>query len=225
MERRTLPTDFEAPLGVDQPESQSPFKKLPRSFFGRPATELARELIGTILVRRIHGKEFRARIVESEAYLGPHDLASHASKGRTRRTEVLFGPAGHSYVYLIYGMYAMLNVVAGSVGEAQAVLIRAAEPLDGWNADLSGPGRLTRALQITCSQNGLKLTGAQLFFLDDPGCRPRLVAGKRVGIDYAKEWKDAPLRFLDANHAVRIRRRHGRAKRAKRDREFGDASI
>lgn len=103
--------------------------KLRRSFFRRPATEVARALIGKILVRHIHGKAFQARVVETEAYLGPHDLASHASKGRTRRTEVLFGPAGRAYVYLIYGMYEMLNVVAGGVGEAQAVLIRAAKPL------------------------------------------------------------------------------------------------
>ncbi len=107
--------------------SKSSFKKLPRSFFRRPATELARALIGKILVRHIHGKAFQARVVETEAYLGPHDLASHASKGRTRRTEVMFGPAGRAYVYLIYGMYEMLNVVAGGVGEAQAVLIRAAK--------------------------------------------------------------------------------------------------
>jgi DNA-3-methyladenine glycosylase len=175
------------------------FKKLPRSFFRRPATELARALIGKILVRRIYGKAFQARVVETEAYLGPHDLASHASKGRTRRTEVLFGPAGRAYVYLIYGMYEMLNVVAGRVGEAQAVLIRAARPINGWKADLSGPGRLTRAFQITRSEYGLDLTGDQLYFLDDPAYQARVVSAKRVGIDYAGEWKDAPLRFLDAD--------------------------
>jgi DNA-3-methyladenine glycosylase len=159
---------------------------------------LAKDLIGKILVRRVRGKEYRARVVETEAYLGPRDLASHASKGRTRRTEVLFGPAGRAYVYLIYGIYEMLNVVAV---EAQAVLIRAAEPLDGWNADLSGPGRLTRALQITGSENGLDLTGAELFFLDDLTYQPRLSSAKRIGIDYAREWKDARLRFFDANLA------------------------
>ena len=121
-----------------------PAKKLPRSFFRQPAEELAPALIGKILVRRIRSKTFQARIVETEAYLGPDDLASHASKGRTLRTEVLFGPAGRAYVYLIYGMYDMLNVVAGEEGEAQAVLIRAARPLNGWKADhclpdLSGP--------------------------------------------------------------------------------------
>src|ERR1700728_1366279 len=127
-------------------------RKLTQSFFRRPAGDVARELIGKILVRRLRGKLLRARVVETEAYLGPDDLASHASKGRTRRTEVLFGPAGRAYVYLIYGMHEMLNVVAAGVGEAQAVLIRAAKPLNGWEADLSGPGRLTRAFQITRSE-------------------------------------------------------------------------
>ncbi len=175
------------------------FQKLRRSFFERPADRVARELIGKILVRRLPGKELRARVVETEAYLGPRDLASHASKGRTPRTEILFGPAGHAYVYLIYGMYEMLNVVAGPPGGAQAVLIRGAQPLDGWQADLSGPGRLTRALRITGSENGLDLIRSQLFFLDDPSFEPRLACAKRIGIDYAKEWKDARLRFLDAD--------------------------
>jgi DNA-3-methyladenine glycosylase len=177
--------------------SKPSFKKLPRSFFGQSAAELAPALIGKILVRRIHRKTFQARIVETEAYLGPDDLASHASKERTQRTEVLFGTAGRAYVYLIYGMYDMLNVVAGRVGEAQAVLIRAAKPLNGWKADLSGPGRLTRAFEITRTENGLDLTGDQLYFLDDPAYQPRVVSAKRIGIDYAREWKDAPLRFLE----------------------------
>ena len=178
--------------------------------FGEPELDVslgelivARALIGKILVRHIGGATLQARLVETEAYLGPHDLASHASKGRTRRTEVLFGPAGRAYVYLIYGMYEMLNVVAGRVGEAQAVLIRAAKPLNGWEADLSGPGRLTRAFQITRSEHGLDLTGDQLYFLDDPAYQARVVSAKRVGIDYAREWKDAPLRFLDADHSAR----------------------
>lgn len=162
-------------------------------------------MIGKILVRQIRGRVFRARIVETEAYLGPQDLASHASRGRTRRTEVLYGPPGRAYVYLIYGMYEMLNVVAGDVGDAHAVLIRAANPLDGWKADLSGPGRLTRAFQITRSENGLDLTGGRLYFLDDPTYQAHVVSARRVGIDYAKEWKDAPLRFLDADYSPRKR--------------------
>ncbi len=185
---------------------KSTFKRLPRSFFGRSAVDLATALIGKILVRHIDGNELRARILETEAYLGPDDLASHASKGRTPRTEVLFGPAGCAYVYLIYGLYEMLNVVAGEPGEAQAVLIRAARPLDGWQAgrclpDLSGPGRLTRALKITRAENGLDLTGGRLYFLDDPAYHARVLTTKRIGIDYAREWKDAPLRFLDAENA------------------------
>src|SRR3954454_2197471 len=113
-----------------------PRRKLPRSFYARPAEELAPDLLGKILVRRYRGKLLRARIVETEAYVGEHDLACHASKGRTNRTEVMFGPPGHAYVYLIYGMYDMLNIVTGKPGVAQAVLIRAAEPLDDWDVDL-----------------------------------------------------------------------------------------
>lgn len=183
--------------------SRTSSKKLRRSFFQQPADALARALVGKILVRRFHGEEFRGRITETEAYLGPADLASHAAKGRTRRTEIMFGPAGHAYVYLIYGMYHMLNVVAGAPGEAHAVLVRAAEPLGAWTADLSGPGRLARALHITRADNGLDLTGTQLFFLENPGYQPTLVTTKRIGIDYAGEWKDAPLRFLDTDVSER----------------------
>jgi DNA-3-methyladenine glycosylase len=178
------------------------FEKLSQPFFRRPATELAPALIGKILVRHIHRKVFQARIVETEAYLGPQDLASHASKGRTRRTEVIFGPAGRAYVYLIYGLYVMLNVVAGRTGDAEAVLIRAAKPLNNWKVDLSGPGRLTRAFQITRAENGLDLSSDQLYFLDDQMYDAQVVSTKRIGIDYAGKWKDAPLRFLDTNHEV-----------------------
>jgi DNA-3-methyladenine glycosylase len=178
-------------------------RKLGRSFFRQDATALAGSLIGKILVRRHRGREYRARIVETEAYLGPDDLASHSSKGRTRRTEVMFGPAGRTYVYFIYGMYWMLNIVAGQTGKAHAVLIRAAEPLDGWRADLSGPARLARAFRITGADNGLDLTGDKLFLLDDSSDRPRVLCDKRVGIDYALHWKDELLRFYDpASHAV-----------------------
>jgi DNA-3-methyladenine glycosylase len=174
-------------------------RKLTRSFFRRPAEDVAAALIGKILVRRLQGKLFRARLIETEAYLGPDDLASHASKGRTRRTEILFGAPGRAYIYLIYGLHEMLNVVAGAAGHGQGVLIRAADPLDGWKANLAGPGRLTRALQITRLQNGLDLTGTELYFLDNPDDRPAVQSTKRIGIDYALQWKDAPLRFVDAN--------------------------
>ena len=173
--------------------------KLDHAFFARPAIELAPDLVGTILVRRVRGREYQARIVETEAYVGSHDLACHAAKGRTKRTEVMFGRAGHAYVYFIYGMYDMLNIVASDLDDPQAVLIRGAVPLDGWQADLTGPGKLTRALRITRAQNGLDLTGDKLFLLQNPNPRPQLVTTPRIGIDYAREWKDAMLRYVDAD--------------------------
>jgi DNA-3-methyladenine glycosylase len=183
------------------PTSPKELTKLDHAFFARPAVELARDLIGKILVRRVRGRAFQARIVETEAYVGSHDLACHAAKGRTKRTEVMFGRAGHAYVYLIYGMYDMLNIVASDVDDPQAVLIRGAVPLDGWHADLSGPGKLTRAMCITRAQNGLDLTGEMLFLLKNPGHRPQFVITPRIGVDYAREWKDAMLRFVDATES------------------------
>lgn len=177
-------------------------RKLVRSFYERPAIEVARELIGKILVRRVGEKTYRARIVETEAYVGTHDLACHAAKGRTRRTEVMFGRGGHAYVYFIYGMYDMFNIVASMKGDAQAVLVRAGEPMDGWEADLSGPGKLARGMGITRSLNGMDLTGDELFLLQDAGPAPRVVTGPRVGVDYAGKWVAAPLRFADAGSAA-----------------------
>lgn len=172
-------------------------KKLGRRFYQQPADVLARELIGKILVHRVDEKVLRARIVESEAYMGPDDLASHSSKGRTQRTEVMFGTAGHAYVYFIYGMYEMFNIVAGKTGLAHAVLIRAGEPLDDWKADLSGPGKLARAMQIKRSDYGRDLTGDELYLQDDGYIPPRIVAGPRVNVDYAGDWVSKPLRFCD----------------------------
>lgn len=170
--------------------------KLDHPFYDRPAIEVAADLIGKIVVRRVRRKEFLARIVETEAYVGAHDLACHASKGRTSRTEVMFGPAGRAYVYLIYGMYDMFNIVAGAIDDPQAVLIRAAEPLNGWSADLSGPGKFTRGLKMTRADNGVDLTGNRLYLIDDQ-YRPRIVTTPRIGIDYAGDWKHEHLRFLD----------------------------
>lgn len=170
-------------------------KPLPASFFARSADVVAEALIGTRLVRN----ELVARLVETEAYLGPHDLACHSAKGRTKRTEVMFGPPGFAYVYLIYGMYDMLNVVTGA-GTGEAVLVRAAEPLSGWpeGTRLDGPGKLARAFGITRAENGLALGSPALAICEGKGA-VRVVRSKRVGIDYAKEWRDAPLRFCDAD--------------------------
>jgi DNA-3-methyladenine glycosylase len=184
-------------------------RKLGRKFYQQPGDALARALIGKILVHRTQRREYRGRIVETEAYMGPADLASHSSKGRTKRTQVMFGLAGHAYVYFIYGMYEMFNIVAGTTGHAHAVLVRAAEPLDGWEADLSGPGKLARAFELTRSDNGTDLTGSKLFLLDNPDDRPRIDATARIGIDYAKEWAHAPLRFFDADSPAVSGRRSG----------------
>ncbi len=125
----------------------------------------------------------------------------------------MFGPAGHAYVYFIYGTHEMFNIVAGKTGSGQAVLIRAAEPLNSWEADLSGPGKLARAFKITRDYNGLDLTGDKLFLLHDPERRPRIVRTKRIGCDFAGEWKDKLLRFLDADSkAVSDTYRKSRAK-------------
>lgn len=189
-------------------------RKLTRADYARPADELARDLVGKILVHRAGRREYRARIVETEAYMGPPDLASHASKGLTGRTKVLYGTPGHAYVYLIYGMYDLFNIVAGHTGGGQAVLIRAAEPLDGWQADLRGPGKLTRAMHITLRHNTLDLIGNTIFLIDDHTPPPPLTITPRIGVDYARHWKDAPLRFFATNHPdVSGRRNAARSKR------------
>jgi DNA-3-methyladenine glycosylase len=171
---------------------------LPRAFYARDAVTVARALLGTLLVfRTLDGTVARARVVETEAYVGAHDLACHAARGRTARTEVMFGPAGHAYVYFIYGMYDMLNVVTGPTGDAQAVLIRAAEGITGVTGALNGPGRLTRALGITRGLNGADLCAGPLTF--EAGEPPaHIVAAPRVGVGYAGPWAEAPLRFYDA---------------------------
>ena len=179
-------------------------EKLPRSFYRRDAETVARELIGTILARRYGRITRHARIVETEAYVGAHDLACHAAKGRTSRTDVMFGDGGHAYVYLIYGMYDMLNIVTGVEGDAQAVLIRAAEPLDGWDADLSGPGKICRAMRITrAKDNGRDLLGDALYLMRDPeAAEPTIARSRRINVDYAKDWLHAELRFYDAHSSA-----------------------
>jgi len=167
-----------------------------RELFAGKAVRAARRLIGMELVHR--GQ--RVRIVETEAYVGPHDLACHASKGRTARTEVLWRGPGLAYVYLIYGMYNCLNVVTGPEGFASAVLIRAAEPLSPGLGDLSGPGKLCRALGIDRSFNGIDLCdpGAALHLELGPRRRVRIASGPRINVDYARHWAHKDYRFMEA---------------------------
>lgn len=175
---------------------------LPTSFFQQPAIELAPALLGCTLVGTVDGQLRRAQLTETEAYVGSHDLACHAAKGRTARTEVMFAPGGCTYIYLIYGMYHMLNIVASTVEDPQAVLIRGAIPLDGWDADLTGPGKLARAFGLTREYNALPLAPPHLHILAaTEAVMPRVTP--RIGIDYAGEWKDALLRFIDPRYVKR----------------------
>jgi DNA-3-methyladenine glycosylase len=181
--------------------------KLDIGFYSRPADVVAPELLGVVLSRTCDGALRRARIIETEAYLGPKDLACHAAKGLTNRTRVLLGPPGRAYVYFIYGMHWMLNIVAGHEGGGNAVLIRGAEPLDGWDADLTGPGKLARAYEITAADNGLDLLRGDLLLERDEAYRPRIRRTKRIGVDYAGRWKDRLLRYVDmrSNLAKKIK--------------------
>ncbi len=178
---------------------------LPRGFYDRDAETVARALLGKRLVKGSAGVWQVGRVVETEAYLGPHDLAAHSARGRTARTEVMFGPPGHAYVYLIYGMHHCLNAVTGSEGVASAVLIRALEPIANIDGSTSGPGRLCRALGIDRRLNRHDLTGGELVFAepDEPAESFAVVAGPRVGVDYAGEWAEKPLRFfIEGNRHV-----------------------
>jgi len=167
---------------------------LPLSFYASDAGTVAKAILGATLI--FESKHLR--IVETEAYVGTHDLACHAAKGRTARTEVIFGPPGRAYIYLIYGMYDLLNVVTGAEGDAQAVLIRAAEPLSNVTGKTDGPGKLTRALGLSRAYNRHDLTQAPLTL--EAGTPPTgIVTTTRIGVDYAGVWKDAPLRFYDPN--------------------------
>lgn len=172
--------------------------RLPRSFFARPAAEVAPDLLGHVLCHRGPDGIQRARLVETEAYLGPHDLAAHTSRGRTPRTRTMFGPPGHCYVYFVYGMHHMLNIVTGD-HDGQAVLLRGAEPLTPGLGRTDGPARLTRAMGITVAGlNGAPADGLALWF--EEGIPPRHIeATPRIGVDYAGEWAARPLRFIDAD--------------------------
>lgn len=191
--------------------------RLGAAFFSRSATDVAVGLLGTIMVRNGGGgPPRRARIIETEAYLGPRDRASHAARGRTPRTDVMFGPPGRAYVYFIYGMHWMFNIVCGVEGEAHAVLIRAAAPLDDWPADLSGPAKLARAFDIAAAENRMVLTGDDIHFVAARDYRPRVVRTKRIGVDYARRWKDRLLRFVDAGNPSAARLLRGTAGREPR---------
>jgi DNA-3-methyladenine glycosylase len=168
---------------------------LPAKFFARPTLQVARSLLGKYLVRATATGLHAGRIIEVEAYVGPEDRACHASRGRTKRTEVMFGPPGRAYVYMIYGMYHCLNVVTERTDYPAAVLIRAVEHAAGL-AD--GPGRVCRFFEIDRELNTHDLTSGKLLWIEDRGLRvrrTRIGAFPRIGVDYAGPWAAKPWRF------------------------------
>jgi DNA-3-methyladenine glycosylase len=164
--------------------------RISREFYTRDVLDVAPDLIGkNLVIIRGNGSFSRFSLTEVEAYRGIEDKACHASRGKTARTSVMFGEGGHLYVYLIYGMYWMLNIVTGTEGNPQAVLIRGA-------ADISGPGKITKKLSIDRTYYGEDLVTSSRIWLEDTGFNPPYYTGPRIGIDYAGEyWKSVPWRF------------------------------
>lgn len=166
-------------------------KVLTEEFFNRDALEVAPELVGKIIARRLDdGTVIRERISETEIYRGEEDKGCHASKGRTKRTELLYGESGVIYVYLCYGVHWLMNVITGEKEQPQGILFRCGEIYNG-------PGKLTKYLQIDGSFNGESFCGNSKIWLEDDGYRPKLKTAPRVGIDYAGEyWKNKKWRYI-----------------------------
>ena len=169
---------------------------LAREFYDRDTQIVAQELLGKWLIHEAGGRRRVGKIVETEAYLGPHDLAAHSAKGRTARTETMFGPPGHAYVYLIYGMHHCMNVVTEREGVAAAVLLRAVEPVADLPGRTCGPGLLCRALEIDRRLNGHDLLSDDFFIAAPPAAEVfQVVKRPRIGVDYAKHWAKRLLRY------------------------------
>jgi len=170
-------------------------RKLPRDFYDRDAVSVARDLLAKCLVHRAGGATRVGRIVEVEAYLGPHDLAAHSAKGLTTRTRVMFGPPGYAYVYLIYGMHQCMNVVTQAEGKASAVLLRAVEPVQNVTGRTQGPGLLCRAMEIDGRLNGHDLLSRDFYIADNGAEVSSIVKRPRIGVDYSGHWARRLLRF------------------------------
>ncbi|MCL2367768.1 MAG: DNA-3-methyladenine glycosylase [Oscillospiraceae bacterium] len=185
--------------------------RLTRAFFAQDTVTVARELLGTRLVRReADGTITAGVIVETEAYCGYADPACHSYKGSTERTRAMFGPKGHAYIYLIYGMYNCFNITSGPPGEPEAVLIRALEPVEGIDlmevrrgqskprALCSGPGKLCMAMDIDRSLYGTDLVMGDTLYLETGEVPTEIVASRRINIEYAGEARDYLWRFTVA---------------------------
>jgi len=174
-------------------------KILSGKFYNRPTLAVAQDLLGCMLVRKIKGKEIRATITETEAYVGEDDLASHASRGRTPRTELMYGQAGYAYVYMVYGMYHCLNVVTEKKDFPAAVLIRAVKVDAVEYKKTNGPGKLCKFLKIDRKLNGWDMTKGEKLWIETSRSRTTdeksIVADRRIGIDYAQHCKEYMWRF------------------------------
>jgi DNA-3-methyladenine glycosylase len=213
-------------------------KKLPLSFYlHQDVVGIAKDLLGKILVTAWNGEITSGRIVETEAYAGEEDKASHASKGRTDRTEVMYAGGGRAYVYLCYGIHQMFNIVTAAEGEPHAVLVRAVEPLKGkaimlqrtgkktWDHSItSGPGRVGKAFGFHTSQCGLSLTSDELYIADDgfPVAEEDIVSSPRIGVDYAGEHAAWHYRFYlrDNPYVSGTKRKAKKAQSGNLDFEF-----
>lgn len=194
--------------------------KLNKEFYLCDALTLSRRLLGKVLCRKTENGILKARIIETEAYMGSGDKAAHASKGKTKRTEVLFEEGGKAYIYLIYGMYCCLNISANEKEIPDCVLIRALQPVDGVQAMkenrrcdnelnlCSGPGKLCQAMMLTKADNATLLTGEKLWLEDDGFSVQTIATSKRINIDYAEEAIDFPWRFyIPDNPFLSVRER------------------
>jgi len=188
--------EFDLRTAPDAP----PAAPLPRQFYARRTLVVARQLIGMHLVHQDGAVRRVGRVVETEAYQGPEDLAAHSARGRTARNDVMFGAPGHAYVYFIYGFWYCVNVVTREEGVPHAVLIRALEPVENLTDKTWGPGLLCRAMNIDRTLNGTDLLGAKLW-LEQPAKpkRTRIARATRIGVDYSGDWAQRPWRFFDAN--------------------------
>ena len=192
-------------------------RPLATSFYTRPTLEVARDLLGRVLCRRLpDGTLLRGRLVEVEAYDGPHDRASHAFRGPTPRNAPMFREGGIAYVYFVYGMHHCLNVVTGPAGYPAAVLLRAAEHPDG-GGSASGPGRLARAFRVDRGLDGISLLGDELWIEEGEPARDReILRTARVGVAYAGSWSRRRFRFVVAGHPAVSGPPHLRGRRSSR---------
>lgn len=192
------------------------FKKLERSFYVRPTLKVAKNLLGKfIIIRKWKSKKIIGKIVETEAYIGPEDKASHAYGGKvTKRNRAEYLIGGHIYIYLVYGMYWQLNISTGFEGRPECILIRALEPIVSSNSKRTvlvlnkiipnGPGKLCRYLKLDKSFYGEDLTKSKRIWLEDRGIKIKkseIIATKRIGIDYAEEWAKKSWRFYLKNNS------------------------